>query len=156
MSTAALSSVKVWCGLSVVTLNISSDRVSFFMPRIIGVGIPANKKVLFALTTIYGVGLKRSAQVLQEAGVDQDKRARDLTTSEISRIQKALEKHTLEGDLRRQINDNIDRLIRIRSYRGRRHQVKLPVRGQRTRTNARIARGGVKQRTVGSVSKDQK
>ena len=126
------------------------------MPRIIGVDIPANKKVLYALTAIYGVGLKRSESVLKEAGVDPDKRARDLTTSEISRIQKALEKYTLEGDLRRKINDDIDRLIRIRCYRGRRHQAKLPVRGQRTRTNARIARGGIKRRTVGAVSKDQK
>jgi len=126
------------------------------MPRILGVDIPANKKTLFALTAIYGVGRKRSAQVLSEVGVDPDKRARDLTTSEVSRIQKALEKYTLEGDLRRQINDNVDRLIRIRCYRGRRHQVKLPVRGQRTRTNARIARGGIKRRTVGAVSKEQK
>ncbi len=126
------------------------------MPRILGVDIPANKKVLYSLTAIYGVGLKRSEAVLKEAGIDPDKRARDLTTSEVSRIQKALDKYTLEGDLRRKINDNIDRLIRIRCYRGRRHQVKLPVRGQRTRTNARIARGGVKRRTVGAVSKDQK
>jgi len=126
------------------------------MPRILGVDIPSNKKVVYALCALYGVGLQRSARVLKEAGVDNDKRARDLTTSEVSRIQKVLDKLLLEGDLRRKINDDIDRLIRIRSYRGRRHQVKLPARGQRTRTNARTARGGIKRRTVGATTKEQK
>ena len=124
------------------------------MPRILGVDIPANKKVLYSLTAIYGVRLKRSEKALKEAGVESDKRARDLTTSEVSRIQKVLDQYPLEGDLRREVNDHVDRLIRVRCYRGRRHQVKLPVRGQRTRTNARIARGGIKRRTVGAVSKE--
>ncbi len=126
------------------------------MPRILGVDIPSSKKVVYALCSLYGVGLQRSNRVLKEAGVDGDKRARDLTTSEVSRIQRVLDKLLLEGDLRRKVNDDIDRLMRIRSYRGRRHQVKLPARGQRTRTNARTARGGIKRRTVGATAKDQK
>ena len=125
------------------------------MPRIIGIDIPDRKKALFSLTSVYGVGQKRAAIILNEANVDPDKRAAELTTNELSRIQKALERFRLEGDLRRQVSDNIDRLIRIRAYRGLRHQVKLPCRGQRTRTNARTARGGVKRRTIGSISKEQ-
>ncbi len=125
------------------------------MPRILGIDIPDRKKTLFSLTSIYGVGRKRSANILSEANVDPDKRAAELTTHELSRIQRALERFRLEGDLRRQVVDNIDRLIRIRSYRGLRHQAKLPSRGQRTRTNARTARGGSKRRTVGSISKEQ-
>ncbi|HOZ03171.1 MAG TPA: 30S ribosomal protein S13 [Candidatus Woesebacteria bacterium] len=125
------------------------------MPRILGIDIPDRKKTLFSLTSIYGVGRKRSGNILSEANVDPDKRASELTTHELSRIQRALERFRLEGDLRRQVVDNIDRLIRVRSYRGLRHQAKLPSRGQRTRTNARTARGGSKRRTVGSISKEQ-
>jgi len=125
------------------------------MPRILGIDIPEKKKILFALTAIYGVGKKRAEVVLSESNVDQNKRAYDLTTHELSRIQRALERFRIEGDLRRQIIDNVDRLIRIRSYRGMRHQAKLPCRGQRTRTNSRTVRGGGKRRTVGSVSKEQ-
>lgn len=125
------------------------------MPRILGVDIPEQKKVLYALTSIYGVGLKRSRLALQEANVDLNKRARDLTTLEISRLQRALDRQPVEGDLRREVSDNIDRLIRIQAYRGRRHQAKLPSRGQRTKTNGRTARGGAKRRTVGSLTKEQ-
>jgi len=124
------------------------------MPRILGIDIPERKKILFALTSIYGVGRKRSQAVLVESNVDPNKRASDLTTHELSRIQRALDRFRLEGDLRRQVIDNIDRLIRIRSYRGMRHQAKLPSRGQRTRTNARTARGGSRRKTVGSISKE--
>lgn len=125
------------------------------MSRILGVDLPEQKKIGFSLLSIYGVGRNRSTQVLKEANVDAEKRTRDLTTIELSRIQRVLERFRLEGDLRREENDNIDRLIRIQSYRGKRHQAKLPSRGQRTRTNGRTARGGGRRRTVGSLTKDQ-
>lgn len=124
------------------------------MPRLVGVDIPENKKVLYSLTAIYGIGKSVSAKVLARAGVDPDKRVRDLTQSEISKINKILEGFINEGDLRRQINENIQRLKRIKSYRGLRHMMKLPVRGQRTRTNSRSARGGGKRQTVGAMSKE--
>lgn len=125
------------------------------MPRILGVDLPEQKKISFALTSIYGVGRQLSGQVLKEANIEPDKRTRDLTTLELSRIQRALDRYKLEGDLRREVNDNIDRLIRIQAYRGKRHQAKLPSRGQRTRTNSRTARGGGRRRTVGSLTKEQ-
>lgn len=125
------------------------------MPRILGVDLPEQKKIAFALISLHGVGRKRSEQVLKEANIDPDKRTRDLTSLELSRIQRALDRFRLEGDLRREVNDNIDRLIRIQSYRGKRHYAKLPSRGQRTRTNGRTARGGGRRRTVGSLTKEQ-
>lgn len=125
------------------------------MSRILGVDLPEQKKILIALTSLHGVGRKRSEQVLKEANIDPDKRTRDLTSLELSRIQRALDRFRLEGDLRREVNDNIDRLIRIQSYRGKRHYAKLPSRGQRTRTNGRTARGGGRRRTVGSLTKEQ-
>jgi len=124
------------------------------MIRIAGVDLPEQKKVAYALRSIFGVGMQASLAVLQEANVDADKRTRDLTADEINRIQRAIERFPTEGDLRRVINDNIDRLKRIKSYRGMRHAVKLPVRGQRTRTNSRTARGGGRRRTVGALSKE--
>ena len=125
------------------------------MSRILGVDLPEQKKIGYALISIYGVGRNRATQVLKEANIDSEKRTRDLTTLELSRIQRVLERFRLEGDLRREENDNIDRLIRIQCYRGKRHQAKLPSRGQRTRTNGRTARGGGRRRTVGSLTKDQ-
>lgn len=122
------------------------------MPRIAGTDIPDHKKVLYSLQSIYGVGPKRAEEICHLAQVDQDKRARDLTGDEISRIQRILDKYAVEGDLRRMINENIDRLKRIKSYRGLRHSMGLPVRGQRTRTNGRTGRG--KRRTVGSMTKE--
>ena len=124
------------------------------MPRIIGVDIPEHKKILFSLQFIYGVGPKIAESVLRESQVEPDKRARELTNDEINRIQRILDRYELEGDLRRHVSDNIDRLKRIRSYRGLRHIMKLPSRGQRTRTNSRNARGGSKRRTVGAMSKE--
>lgn len=120
-----------------------------------GTDIPDNKKVLFSLQYLYGVGPTRAKKILSQAQVDPDKRAKDLDTNEIGRIQRALEEFVLEGDLRRQVNDNIDRLKRIHSYRGLRHKMGLPVRGQRTKTNSRNARGSSgKRRTVGSMTKE--
>jgi len=124
------------------------------MPRILGVDLPEQKKVSYALQSLYGVGKKVSQQVVEQAHVEGDKRASELTKDEVNRIQRVLEQFDLEGDLRRIINDNIDRLKRVRSYRGMRHIAKLPSRGQRTRTNSRSARGGGKRRTVGAMTKE--
>jgi small subunit ribosomal protein S13 len=124
------------------------------MPRLVGVDIPEHKKTLYSLTAIYGVGLNVSGKVLDQAGVDKDKRARDLTQDEVGKINKVLENYINEGNLRRQVNENIQRLKRTRSYRGLRHMAKLPARGQRTKTNSRTARGGGKRATVGAMSKE--
>ena len=122
------------------------------MPRIAGIDIPVQKKTNIALTYIYGVGRSNVETILTDARVDGNKRARELTADEISRIQKVLEKMNVEGTLRRMIRDNIERLKRIGSYRGLRHIAGLPSRGQRTRVNARTRRG--KRRTVGSMTKE--
>lgn len=122
------------------------------MPRISGIDIPDQKKIRFSLQYVYGVGPKVSDTVLGEAQVDGDKRARDLSGEELNRIQRALEKFMLEGNLRRVINDNVDRLKRVKAYRGLRHAAGLPARGQRTRSNARTKRGS--KRTVGSMTKE--
>lgn len=124
------------------------------MIRISGIDLPEQKKVLFSLRYIYGIGTTRAEQVLKEANVSPDKRTRDLTSDEINRIQRIIERFPTEGDLRRIISENIDRLKRIKSYRGMRHIAKLPVRGQRTRSNSRNARGGQRRRTVGSMTKE--
>lgn len=124
------------------------------MIRIAGIDLPEHKKVAFALLAIYGVGPALAQQILQESNVDVNKRTRDLTNDEINRIQRSLEQRPTEGDLRRIVNDNVDRLKRIKTYRGSRHAAGLPTRGQRTRTNSRNARGGQKRRTVGALSKE--
>lgn len=122
------------------------------MPRISGVDLSADQKVLFALTKVYGVGRSQSAQILKLAHIDPAKRVNDLSSEELSRIQRALDSQMVEGDLRRHINDNIDRLKRIKSYRGLRHSMGLPVRGQRTRSNGRTNRG--RRKTVGAMTKE--
>ncbi|MBD3249995.1 MAG: 30S ribosomal protein S13 [Candidatus Pacebacteria bacterium] len=122
------------------------------MPRIAGQDIPDHKKVAYALRYIYGVGPHRSQQLVKQAKIDPEKRARDLTSDEINKLQKLLEEFPTEGDLRRIVSDNVNRLIRIKSYRGTRHAKGLPVRGQQTRTNARTKRG--KRRTVGAMTKE--
>ncbi len=112
------------------------------MVRISGVNIPDNKPVWVALTYIYGIGRTRSRQILEATGVDPQKRARELTPDEINKIQQYIEANfKIEGDLRREIAQNIKRLIEIGCYRGLRHKRGLPVRGQRTRTNARTRKG---------------
>src|SRR3989338_5932458 len=113
------------------------------MPRILGVDIPREKRIEISLTYLYGIGRPLSGKVLKEAGVDPDKRAKDLTEEEVSRITQTLQKSglRLEGDLRRDISQNIKRLMDIGSWRGLRHKRGLPVRGQRTRPNARPRKG---------------
>lgn len=112
------------------------------MPRLLGVDIPNDKKTVISLTYLYGVGSQTARDICHKAGLDEDKRARDLTDEEIGRISAILERdYTVEGPLRRQVQQNIGRLRDIKSYRGIRHRLGLPVRGQRTKTNARTRKG---------------
>lgn len=112
------------------------------MPRILGVDIPNDKPTHISLRYIYGIGPTKSLEVCQKAEVDPMKRARELTEDEISRIANILDReYAVEGPLRRQVHQNIERLRRINCYRGQRHRRGLPVRGQRTRTNARTRKG---------------
>ena len=115
------------------------------MARILGVDLPKDKRVEIGLTYIYGIGLSRSQKVLDETGISRDVKVHDLTEEEVSRIRDTIDKnYTVEGDLRREVNLNIKRLIEIGCYRGIRHRRGLPVHGQRTKTNARTKRGGRK------------
>lgn len=117
------------------------------MARIEGVDLPRNKRVEIGLTYIYGIGRSSSGKILEASGIDPDTRIKDLTEAEISRLREEIDKYQVEGDLRREIRSNIKRLIDIGCYRGLRHRRGLPVRGQRTRTNARTRKGPKK--TVG-------
>lgn len=112
------------------------------MARIEGVNLPREKRIEYGLTYIFGVGLKRSQDILSKLKISFDKRIKDLTNDEIAAIQKEIStKYVTEGDLRKEIRDNIKRLQEIGSYRGLRHKRSLPVRGQRTKTNARTRKG---------------
>ncbi|NLT73128.1 MAG: 30S ribosomal protein S13 [Chloroflexi bacterium] len=112
------------------------------MPRIAGIDIPNEKRVEVGLTYIYGIGLSRSRQILGKTNVSPDTRGRDLTEAEVARLREVIgQDYVVEGDLRREVAMNIKRLVDIGSYRGLRHRRNLPVRGQRTKTNARTRRG---------------
>ena len=112
------------------------------MPRLMGVDIPNDKQTLYSLQYLYGVGPQVAAELCRKANVDPKKHARDLSEDEIGRLSVLLERdYTVEGPLRRQVAQNISRLREIRCYRGIRHRVGLPVRGQRTKTNARTRKG---------------
>lgn len=119
------------------------------MPRVLGIEIPGKKRVEFALRYIYGIGPARARQVVVQAGVNPAKKADDLTDEEITAVSNVLQGYNLEGDLRREVAQNIRRLIGIGCYRGTRHRKGLPVRGQRTSTNARTRKGP--RKTVGAV-----
>ena len=115
------------------------------MARIAGVDIPNAKRVEIALTYIYGIGRKSANDILAKTGVDPDKRAKDLTEEEVAKLRDEIENsYTVEGDLRRDVALNIKNMIEINCYRGIRHRKGLPVRGQRTKTNARTRKGPVK------------
>jgi small subunit ribosomal protein S13 len=125
------------------------------LARIAGVDLPRDKRVEIALTYIFGLGVSSSRKILDEADVSVDTRVRDLTEGEISRLREVIEReYRVEGDLRRQLSLNIRRLMEIGSYRGLRHRRGLPVRGQRTSTNARTRKGP--KRTVGIRRKKAK
>ena len=120
--------------------------------RISGVDIPDNERAEIGLTRFYGIGRTNVKNLATKAGISLDKRIKDLTRDEISTLMKALETFKVEGDLKKEIRENIDRLKAIRSYRGIRHIVSLPVRGQRTKSNSRTRKG--KKKTVGSLTKE--
>ena len=122
------------------------------MARIAGIDIPREKRVEIALTYIYGVGLSSSQKILKQTSINPDTRVRDLTEDQVNRLREVIDRSfKVEGDLRREVALNIKRLIEIGSYRGLRHRRNLPVRGQRTKTNARSRRGPKK--TVGARKK---
>ncbi|MBI3901315.1 MAG: 30S ribosomal protein S13 [Chlamydiia bacterium] len=117
------------------------------MPRVIGIDIPDNKRLEVSLTYIYGVGTALANQIIEKLGLNKNMRARELTEDHVARLNAILtSEYVVEGDLRRQIQNNIKRLIGIHCYRGMRHKLSLPVRGQRTRTNARTRKG--KRKTI--------
>ena len=111
------------------------------MARIAGVDLPREKRVEIGLTYIYGIGLSSSQKILKEAGINPDTRVKDLSDDDVNKIRKAMEGYKVEGDLRREVALNIKRLTEIGCYRGLRHRRGLPVRGQRTKTNARTRKG---------------
>ena len=120
------------------------------MPRVLGIDIPGRKKLEYSLRYIYGIGPSLSKEVCEKAKLDPAMKADDMGDEEIQRLVTVLQKeYNIEGDLRRELSANIRRLISIGSYRGRRHRAGLPVRGQRTKTNARTRKGA--KRTVGIV-----
>uniref|UniRef100_A0A7C3SQT5 Small ribosomal subunit protein uS13 n=1 Tax=Dictyoglomus turgidum TaxID=513050 RepID=A0A7C3SQT5_9BACT len=124
------------------------------MARIAGEDLPNNKKIEIALTYIYGIGRTTSKKILQATGVDPNKRVKDLTEEEISKLREEIENnYKVEGDLRQEVASNIRRLIEIGCYRGIRHKRGLPVRGQRTRCNARTRKGP--RKTVGAKRKEK-
>ena len=123
------------------------------MPRIVGVNIPENKKIIASLAYIYGIGRNLAKKIISDLKINPSKRAADLTTEEINQLRELIEKkYKIEGELKRIVQGNIKRLKEIGAYRGYRHSRGLPVRGQRTRTNSRTRRGNVRK-TVGSGRK---
>lgn len=122
------------------------------MTRLVGVDLPDSQRIEFSLTKLYGIGWELSRNILEAAKIDPNKRMKDLTEEELGTLGRIIESYTVEGDLRRRIRQDIQRLRDIGSYRGIRHNRALPVRGQRTRTNARTKRG--KRKTVGAFKKE--
>jgi small subunit ribosomal protein S13 len=126
------------------------------MARVAGVDLPRDKRVEIGLTYIYGIGPSTSQKILQQTGINPDTRVRVLSDEEVARLRELIDReYRVEGDLRREVNLNIKRLVEIGSYRGRRHRAGLPVHGQRTRTNSRTRRGG-KRRAVAGKKKATK
>ena len=122
------------------------------MPRVIGIDIPDNKRLEVSLTYIYGVGRRLSNQIIDKLGLDRNMRAHKLTQDDIARLNGMLQsEYVVEGDLRRKVQNDIKRLVAIHSYRGMRHRLGLPVRGQRTRTNSRTRKG--RRKTVANKKK---
>jgi small subunit ribosomal protein S13 len=122
------------------------------MPRVIGIDIPGNKRLVISLTYIYGIGKAVSEEIIKKLGLDPNMRAHNLTDDDVSKLNAILQsEYVVEGDLRRTVQNNIKRLISISSYRGLRHRLGLPSRGQRTRCNARTRKG--KKKTVAGKKK---
>ncbi|MBJ7470279.1 MAG: 30S ribosomal protein S13 [Solirubrobacteraceae bacterium] len=126
------------------------------MARIAGINIPLNKRAEVGLTYIYGIGRQTANDILAETGVDKDRKIRDLTEDEISRLRTAVEQRSVEGDLRRERSQDIKRLMEIGCYRGIRHRRGLPVRGQKTKTNARTRKGPKRMQVAGKKKPGKK
>lgn len=125
------------------------------MARIAGIDLPRDKQILFALPLLYGIGRKTAADILVKAEIDPTKRVRDLSETEVAQLREIIDReYQVEGDLRREVNGNIRRLIEINCYRGIRHRRGLPTRGQNTRTNSRTRKG--KAKTVAGKKKARK
>jgi small subunit ribosomal protein S13 len=126
------------------------------MARIAGINIPLNKRAEIGLTYIYGVGRSTSNEVLRKTNIEPDRKVRDLTEDEVSRLREAIDDLTVEGDLRRERSQNIKRLMEIGCYRGLRHRRGLPVRGQNTKTNARTRKGPKRMQVAGKKKATKK
>jgi len=124
--------------------------------RILGITIPDEKRLEIGLSAIYGVGISSARRILDQIGIDRGKRAKELTSEEENRIRAVVEKIPIEGNLKREIAANIKRLKEIKSYRGLRHLKRLPVRGQRTKTNSRTIRGNVRKTMASGRRKESK
>ncbi len=126
------------------------------MARIAGINIPLNKRAEIGLTYIYGVGRSTANEVLRKTNIEPDRRVRDLTEDEVSRLRDAIDDLTVEGDLRRERSQNVKRLMEIGCYRGLRHRRGLPVRGQNTKTNARTRKGPKRMQVAGKKKATKK
>jgi small subunit ribosomal protein S13 len=126
------------------------------MARIAGINIPLNKRAEIGLTYIYGVGRSTANEILRKTDIEPDRKVRDLTEDEVSRLREAIDDLTVEGDLRRERSQNIKRLMEIGCYRGMRHRRGLPVRGQNTKTNARTRKGPKRMQVAGKKKATKK
>jgi small subunit ribosomal protein S13 len=126
------------------------------MARIAGINIPLNKRAEIGLTYIYGIGRSTANEILAKTGVEPDRKVRDLTEEEVSKLREAIDELTVEGDLRRERSQNVKRLMEIGSYRGLRHRRGLPVRGQKTKTNARTRKGPKRMSVAGKKKAGKK
>jgi small subunit ribosomal protein S13 len=124
--------------------------------RILGITVPNEKRLEIGLTCLYGVGISSARKILDQVGIDRGKKAKDLTDAEENSIRAIIEKILIEGNLKREISANIKRLKDIKSYRGIRHMKRLPVRGQRTKTNSRTVRGNVRKTMASGKRKESK
>ncbi len=124
--------------------------------RILGITVPNEKRLEIGLTCLYGIGVSRARKILDQVGIDRGKKAKDLTLDEENSIRSLVEKIPIEGNLKREIAANIKRLKDIKSYRGVRHMKRLPVRGQRTKTNSRTVRGNVRKTMASGKRKESK
>ena len=124
--------------------------------RILGITVPNEKRLEIGLTCFYGIGIPKARKILDQAGIDRGKRAKDLTLDEENKIRLVIEGTLIEGNLKREISANIKRLKDIKSYRGIRHLKRLPVRGQRTKTNSRTVRGNVRKTMASGKRKESK
>lgn len=124
--------------------------------RILGITVPNEKRLEIGLTCLYGIGISSARKILSQVGIDHGKKAKDLTSDEENSIRSIVEKILIEGNLKREISANIKRLKDIKSYRGIRHMKRLPVRGQRTKTNSRTVRGNVRKTMASGKRKESK